>query len=535
MFCAYETFWLYNVIFSSVIYFLKNYLLFSKQKIIEMNRSSTHRSVSSNTRTSFTLWLTIIFVLTFIFLFQNVDGASLTANIGNQSKIFSRQTRENSFTVFNESESIGSIQNVNNTTANLSIHPEDEQFQDFMPDYIRQNGGVIVHFLILIYACLSLGIICDAYFLPSIEFIANSLSLPPDIAGATFMALGSSTPALAIALIGVFIAEDDIGTSTILGSSLFNLIFVSSVCGFAIYLSNLDYPKISKYAILRDAIFYLISITTLLLVLKDNEIDWFESISMLFVYGIYITILYYNAQINKLIVFADKNNTNEQDPLLDQSKKVRRTTFSTHQGPNWFEANRFLKILLFPMALAIKLTVPKPTKRIYFLTFALSVVWIGFFSYLDIWLVKIIGRTFKIPETVLGLTILAGGSSIPEVISSVIVVKRGSAGGHANMALCNLFGSNIFDILICLGLPWLLKSILTMINLGTTDMTLTIVQVQSGGLMLTAAALMLTVIAFVSSLAMFNWRLGLGMGFVCAIIYIVTITMAIVFEFVLNV
>ena len=136
MFCAYETFWLYNVIFSSVIYFLKNYLLFSKQKIIEMNRSSTHRSVSSNTRTSFTLWLTIIFVLTFIFLFQNVDGASLTANIGNQSKIFSRQTRENSFTVFNESESIGSIQNVNNTTANLSIHPEDEQFQDFMPDYV---------------------------------------------------------------------------------------------------------------------------------------------------------------------------------------------------------------------------------------------------------------------------------------------------------------------------------------------------------------------------------------------------------------
>lgn len=136
MFCAHETFWLYNVIFSSVIYFLKNYLLFSKQKIIEMNRSSTHRSVSSNTRTSFTLWLTIIFVLTFIFLFQNVDGASLTANIGNQSKIFSRQTRENSFTVFNESESIGSIQNVNNTTANLSIHPEDEQFQDFMPDYV---------------------------------------------------------------------------------------------------------------------------------------------------------------------------------------------------------------------------------------------------------------------------------------------------------------------------------------------------------------------------------------------------------------
>lgn len=88
------------------------------------------------------------------------------------------------------------------------------------------------------------------------------------------MALGASAPELFIALIGVFIAEDDIGTSTILGSAVFNLIFVPSVCGFAIYMCGMKYPKINKYAILRDAIFYIIAITTLVLALKDNEIDW---------------------------------------------------------------------------------------------------------------------------------------------------------------------------------------------------------------------------------------------------------------------
>lgn len=88
------------------------------------------------------------------------------------------------------------------------------------------------------------------------------------------MALGTSAPELFVALIGVFIAEDDIGTSTILGSGVFNLIFVPSLCGFAIYFSSMKYPKINKYTILRDAIFYIIAITTLVLALKDNQIDW---------------------------------------------------------------------------------------------------------------------------------------------------------------------------------------------------------------------------------------------------------------------
>ena len=56
----------------------------------------------------------------------------------------------------------------------------------------------------------------------------------------------------------------------------------------------------------------------------------------------------------------------------------------------------------------------------------------------------------------MGLSFLAVGTSIPEVFSSLIVCKQGKGG----MAVSNSIGSNTFDILLCLGLPWLVKSLL---------------------------------------------------------------------------
>lgn len=55
------------------------------------------------------------------------------------------------------------------------------------------------------------------------------MKLTPDVAGATFMAAGSSAPELATVVIGVFIAEDDIGVSGVIGSAVFNIMFVISV------------------------------------------------------------------------------------------------------------------------------------------------------------------------------------------------------------------------------------------------------------------------------------------------------------------
>lgn len=88
------------------------------------------------------------------------------------------------------------------------------------------------------------------------------------------MAIGTSAPELFTSLIGVFISHDDIGTGTILGSAVFNLIFIPAVCAFAAHYFCSQAAQVSKFSILRDSIFYLVTTTTLLLALKDNQIDW---------------------------------------------------------------------------------------------------------------------------------------------------------------------------------------------------------------------------------------------------------------------
>ena len=75
----------------------------------------------------------------------------------------------------------------------------------------RRSGAVILHCILVVYMFLALAIVCDDFFVPSLEAISEKLKLNADVAGATFMAIGSSTPELFTSLIGVFITEDDIG------------------------------------------------------------------------------------------------------------------------------------------------------------------------------------------------------------------------------------------------------------------------------------------------------------------------------------
>ena len=61
----------------------------------------------------------------------------------------------------------------------------------------------------------------------------SALGLSPDVAGATFMAAGSSAPELATSTIGLFVTKDDIGVSGVVGSAVFNITLVVAVCSLA--------------------------------------------------------------------------------------------------------------------------------------------------------------------------------------------------------------------------------------------------------------------------------------------------------------
>lgn len=133
---------------------------------------------------------------------------------------------------------------------------------------------------------------------------------------------------------------------------------------------------------------------------------------------------------------------------------------------------------------------------------------------------KKIGYTLGIPDTVSGITVLAAGTSIPELISSYLIVKKA---GLADMAICNSIGSNIFDILFCLGLPWLLKSSIVIVTNGFGLATLanSYIPIQSTALPITSLTLLLTIFAMIIIFRTSRWRLNLKLGILCTLVYIV--------------
>lgn len=86
------------------------------------------------------------------------------------------------------------------------------------------------------------------------------------------------------------------------------------------------------------------------------------------------------------------------------------------------------------------------------ITFLLSLLFISGLSFLLVEAAVETARILNISEVIIALTILAAGTSVPDLISSLIVAKKGRGG----MAISNAAGSNTFDILVGLGLPWML-------------------------------------------------------------------------------
>ena len=118
------------------------------------------------------------------------------------------------------------------------------------------------------YMFWGLAIVCDDYFVASLEEICDALGLSADVAGATFMAAGSSAPELFTSLMGVFAVKSDVGVGTIVGSAVFNLCCI--IGGTAVFTPGV--PKIDWKPITRDTIFYAISIAAMIYVRTSHHL-----------------------------------------------------------------------------------------------------------------------------------------------------------------------------------------------------------------------------------------------------------------------
>merc|ERR1719515_705940 len=86
----------------------------------------------------------------------------------------------------------------------------------------------------IFYMFWGLAIVCDDYFVTSLEDISEAMHLSSDVAGATFMAAGSSAPELFTSIVATFLIVNEGGVGTIIGSAIFNiLVIVGATCAFA--------------------------------------------------------------------------------------------------------------------------------------------------------------------------------------------------------------------------------------------------------------------------------------------------------------
>ncbi|KAK4879199.1 hypothetical protein RN001_007345 [Aquatica leii] len=436
------------------------------------------------------------------------------------------------------------VEDVNCTPPAIDEFPSDGLTREQ-----RQKGWVLIHVFLSCYAFVLLAIVCDDFFVPAIKKLCDGLHLTEDVAGATFMAIASSSPELFINSVGTFVTQGDIGVGTIVGSAVFNILAVPACCGLiANMVLQLDW-----WPITRDSLMYGIAVVMLIGILQDGKVYIYEAAMLVGAYIFYITSICFNKPIsntfNRLARRCKRNRNytavmSETKPLLAKVEKNGTCPISVEYGNildteltlkdceeldeplnvwDWPENKSVGKKLwwigTWPICFVLSITIPDCRKhpRLYVVTFLMCIVYIGTTSYLVAWLITTIGDTINIPDSVMGLTFLAAGTSVPEAVSSVIVTNL----GHGAMGLSSSIGSNTFDILLCLGVPWLIKT-----SFYPKDPNENSITINSSGITYSAVSLLSTLILLYLSFLINKFKLDWKIGLTCLLMYMCFLTFA---------
>lgn len=328
--------------------------------------------------------------------------------------------------------------------------------------------------LALLLSFFLLARIVDNFFVNALDRISNDLRLSSDAAGATLMAVGSSAPELFVALFAVLKPGEHqgIGVGSIVGSALFNLLII---IGAAALVRR---SKLTWQPVVRDIIFYFLAVGLLLWGLMDGQFNMTDACIFIGLYLLYVVAVIY---WRKILPYEDKGIKEEEE--LDET--------------SWFD--RFSspadKILCFCF----------PKEKHYYWVFTLSIVMIAALSWVLVEAAVELSVILNIPEAIVGLTVLAIGTSIPDLFSSLVVAKQ----GRADMAVSNAIGSNIFDILIGLGVPFMVYMI---INGG-------VIEASGHRLFESSSILMASIIVLVLLLLSTKWYAGKRVGWILIILY----------------
>ena len=223
--------------------------------------------------------------------------------------------------------------------------------------------------------------------------LARRLKVSELVIGLTVVALGTSLPEFIVSFMSVLRGSGDMSVGNVVGSNIFNGLVV---VGCSAILINL---KVDKALLRRDIPLTLVaSVLLLAFVASDNSLSRVEAVVLFAFFGIYSWVTYRVAMQDRRAAGEVKEETTPMPKLL----------------------------LLIAVGIAALV--------------------VGGRVLVDN--AAAVAREFHVSESVIGLTILAAGTSLPELVTSMVAARKGSEG----LALGNALGSNIFNIVFVLGI-----------------------------------------------------------------------------------
>lgn len=239
--------------------------------------------------------------------------------------------------------------------------------------------------------------------------VAERLRMSEYLIGLTIIAVGTSLPELTVSAASAIAGNPDVAVGNVVGSNIFNVFVILGICSFIA-------PQLFTRENIRRDIPICIGVSLVLaFMILDSRISRIEGIVMLI---LYIAVVYASYR-------WDRN-----------SAEAKKTQESTGAKLSWGVSVVSIVLGLAALIYGAHLTLKSVTE---------------------------IARGFGISESVIAITILAGGTSLPELASSIAATLK----GHGGLALGNILGSNIANILLILGVCSIIEP------LPVTDITKT--------------------------------------------------------------
>lgn len=259
--------------------------------------------------------------------------------------------------------------------------------------------------------------------------IATRLNIPQIVIGLTIVAMGTSMPEFCVSLVSALKGTADLAVGNVVGSNVFNALLIVGVTALVAPMTIL------RQTVRKDIPFALVASMLLVLMCLDGTLSRIDALVLLALFGFF---MYVTLQAGLSAKKADKQAAS------DEPSQAASDEAAEAQAPmSWLRASLFIIIGLGCLIGGSNLFVGGATA---------------------------VATELGISDAVVGLTVVAMGTSLPELATSVVAARKGNSG----IAIGNALGSNVFNILLILGLTGAITP-LTLQGITTLDLTMLVV------------------------------------------------------------